>query len=261
MTTNLLGRVSGFESTVTTQRLGGRDGYETESLLSAASFAPGVDVAYVATGLNFPDALAASAASPGRGPVLLVETNAIPQVVQDELIRLAPGRVVVASSAAVVSDAVLTQLRTLTGADVVRKSGSDRYATAAEISEDAFSAGGTRRVRGDRPELSRRPGGRRRRCPAGRARLADPDLSPERGDTCRAQAAHTPADRGRRLHGRCVHVRCTGAGADRPYRPARGQWYETSREVLATWSQPAGASWSPSPPGPTIPTRWPPDRS
>jgi putative cell wall-binding protein len=159
MTTNLLGRASGFESTVTTQRLGGQDRYETASLLSAASFAPGVDVAYVATGLNFPDALAASAVSRGRGPVLLVETNAIPQVVQDELIRLVPRRVVVAGSAAVVSDAVLTQLRTLTGADVVRKSGSDRYATAAEISEDAFSPGGTCRVRGHRPDLSRRPGG------------------------------------------------------------------------------------------------------
>ena len=43
MTTNLLGRMSGFSSTATTQRVAGNSRYETASLLSASSFAPGVE--------------------------------------------------------------------------------------------------------------------------------------------------------------------------------------------------------------------------
>jgi putative cell wall-binding protein len=66
---------------------------------------------YVATGLNFPDALAAAAAA-GRlgGPVLLVGPTSIPADTQAELGRLKPGRIVVAGGSGVVSDGVLNQL-------------------------------------------------------------------------------------------------------------------------------------------------------
>ena len=66
---------------------------------------------FVATGLNFPDALAA-AATAGRlgGPVLLVGTNVIPAATNTELHRLAPGRIVVAGGSSVVTANVLSQL-------------------------------------------------------------------------------------------------------------------------------------------------------
>ncbi len=68
------------------QRLSGADRYATAAAVSAASFSPGVPVAYVATGANFPDALAAGAAAAERGgPVLLVTGSAIPASTAAEL--------------------------------------------------------------------------------------------------------------------------------------------------------------------------------
>ena len=95
---------------------------------------------YIATGEDFPDALAAAAATRGTGPVLLVRRNEIPQATRDELLRLQPQQIVLAGSTAVVSDSVLTQLQTFTGS-AVRVAGSSRYATAVEVSRDRFQPG------------------------------------------------------------------------------------------------------------------------
>ncbi|MER3418948.1 MAG: hypothetical protein C4343_07685, partial [Chloroflexota bacterium] len=61
-------------------RLAGSDRYATAAAISAATFpSGGVPVAYVATGLNYPDALAGSvAAARAGGPLLLVTQDAIP---------------------------------------------------------------------------------------------------------------------------------------------------------------------------------------
>ena len=76
-------------------RYEGVDRYGTGVDISKRTAPPGVDVVYVATGENFPDALAGSAASGGRGPILLVTRKVIPDAVVSELKRLKPGRVVV----------------------------------------------------------------------------------------------------------------------------------------------------------------------
>ena len=82
--------------------------------ISAATFSPGVAVAYVAVGSKFPDALAAGpAAAAAGGPVLLTTTDVLPAVIAAELTRLAPQRIVVAGGPASVSDAVLAQLQAL----------------------------------------------------------------------------------------------------------------------------------------------------
>ena len=99
------------DRSVSGHRRAGSDRYGTAAQLSANTFAPRVPVAYVATGEDFPDALAAAAATGGTGPVLLVRRDEIPQPTRDELVRLQPQRIVLAGSSAVVSDAVLTQLR------------------------------------------------------------------------------------------------------------------------------------------------------
>jgi putative cell wall-binding protein len=116
-------------------RVAGVDRYATAAALSAASFTPGVPIAFVATGRNFPDALAgAAAAAKLGGPILLVDTHAIPAPTSYELARLAPARIVVLGGPGVVSDGVLAALRGYTAGSVDRLFGADRYSTAAAIS-------------------------------------------------------------------------------------------------------------------------------
>jgi putative cell wall-binding protein len=67
---------------------------------------PGVDRVYLATGLNFADALTAGAASGGAGPVLLVRNNCIPLAVYNELLRLKPGEAFILGGPLAVSDQV-----------------------------------------------------------------------------------------------------------------------------------------------------------
>ena len=130
-------------STVDVSRLAGPDRYATAASVSAASFAAGVPVAYVATGANFPDALAAGAAAARRGgPVLLVTSGAVPSATARELARLKPAAIKVVGGTSMVSDGVLASLRAYaTTGDVSRLAGANRYATAAAISRDTFTGG------------------------------------------------------------------------------------------------------------------------
>jgi putative cell wall-binding protein len=85
--------------------------------------------------------LAVGPVAAGTGsPVLLVSQNAIPNATKAELIRLAPAEVVVVGGPVAVSDAVVSELDTLVGT-VVRFAGANRFATAAAISQAAYSAG------------------------------------------------------------------------------------------------------------------------
>ena len=61
-------------------RIAGADRYSTAATLSRAHFPAGVPVAFVATGRNFPDALAVGpVAGMQGGPVLLTDPNSLPQ--------------------------------------------------------------------------------------------------------------------------------------------------------------------------------------
>ncbi|MEO8468971.1 MAG: Ig-like domain-containing protein, partial [Chloroflexota bacterium] len=115
-------------------RLAGASRYETAAAISAASFAANVPVAYVATGLSFPDALAGAAvAGWAGGPVLLVPGTSIPTAIANELTRLNPGRIVVLGGTGVVSDGVKAALGAYTSGLVTRLAGASRYETAAAI--------------------------------------------------------------------------------------------------------------------------------
>ena len=127
----------------TVTRLGGADRYATAAGASEANFPSGVPVAYVATGANFPDALAGGVAA-GRegGPMLLVSRDVLPASTATELARLKPGRIVVIGGTGVVSDAVLNALRGYaTSGTTTRLAGADRYATAVAISQATTAAG------------------------------------------------------------------------------------------------------------------------
>ena len=132
----VLETLRGYATTGTIGRLWGPDRYATAAAASAATFSNGVPVAYVATGANFPDALAGGVAA-GRfgGPILLVGRDGVPGSTAAELARLHPGRIVVLGGPAVVSDGVLNALRQFTPGGVTRLFGADRYATAVAISQ------------------------------------------------------------------------------------------------------------------------------
>ena len=94
------------------ERIAGDDRYDTAARISADAFPDTVDVVHLATGENFPDALAATpAAARAGGPLLLTRPDCLPDVVADELARLDPSRVVVLGGPAVVSDAAATGTR------------------------------------------------------------------------------------------------------------------------------------------------------
>ncbi len=130
----------------TVVRYAGPNRFATAAAVSANTFDPGVDIAYIANAYNFPDALAGAAAAgmTGKhGPVLLVAaTGAINASTATELTRLHPQKIVVLGSSGVVSDAVLNALKAYaTGGNVVRYAGPNRFATAAAVSANTFDPG------------------------------------------------------------------------------------------------------------------------
>lgn len=86
------------------------DRYATAASICAATFDPGVAIAYVATGLNFPDALAGGAAAGASHSPLLIVGTTLPAVLVAELARLKPGRVIILGGKGAVSDSIKAQL-------------------------------------------------------------------------------------------------------------------------------------------------------
>lgn len=121
-------------------RLSGTDRYSTSAVISRETFPLGAPVAYIASGRDYPDALAgAAAAGSTGGPVLLVPGTTVTAEVRAELQRLGVRRIVVLGGEAAVSDTVLTELRAYSSGPVRRIAGANRYATAAAVAEYAFA--------------------------------------------------------------------------------------------------------------------------
>jgi putative cell wall-binding protein len=115
-------------------RVSGADRYETAAAISAAFF-PAASIVVIASGSNFPDALAGGpAAAYFDAPLLLVRPNEIPLATRTELQRLAPSHIVLLGGVGAVSAAVESELATFASGTTGRLGGADRYATAAAIS-------------------------------------------------------------------------------------------------------------------------------
>ena len=121
-------------------RAGGEERYETAVEVNE-DLPSGIDTAYVTTGENFPDALATGPVAGIEGAaLLLVQRDAIPSSIADELNRLRPNRIVIVGGINAVS--AQTQVALGAYADVVERIGGlDRYGTALELSQDAFASG------------------------------------------------------------------------------------------------------------------------
>jgi putative cell wall-binding protein len=121
-------------------RLAGADRFEASRAIAEHAFgASGAATAYVATGLNFPDALAAGAAGGHSGsPVLLVNggASATDPASAATLRGLGVQGVKVAGGPNSVSPALETSLTAV--APVQRLSGADRFGAAVAINLDAY---------------------------------------------------------------------------------------------------------------------------
>lgn len=124
---------------VVSERWAGRNRFETSVTVSQHGFPDGAPVAFVANAEGFADALAAGPVAGARGgPILLTPADALPTVVSDELVRLAPAEVVILGGTGAISEAVELEIETLLALDAVRLGGNDRYETAALVAEYGF---------------------------------------------------------------------------------------------------------------------------
>ncbi|MFP5326464.1 MAG: cell wall-binding repeat-containing protein, partial [Acidimicrobiia bacterium] len=116
------------------ERTSGADRFATAAAISQESFPSGASTAFVAIAFDFPDALSAGpAAADRRAPVLLTSRDSVPPATLGELRRLGPQQVVLVGGPSAISDSVGAEIRSATGAEVIRLSGASRFETAAAI--------------------------------------------------------------------------------------------------------------------------------
>jgi putative cell wall-binding protein/GH43 family beta-xylosidase len=125
-----------------TVRLAGADRFDTAAALSRVTTRAPSPVLYVATGEQFPDALAGGPAA-GRegGAVLTVGRFHLAEATQAEIRRMQPGHIVLMGGSSAISADVEAQLRALQaehGGGLHRESGTDRFDTAARVSANTW---------------------------------------------------------------------------------------------------------------------------
>ncbi|GAA1770465.1 cell wall-binding repeat-containing protein [Agromyces humatus] len=126
----------------TVERQSGTDRYATSLAVVRAAFESASTV-YVATGADYPDALAAGpAASSAHAPIVLVpgRANDLDSATRDLLVDLGATRAVIVGGAGVVSTGIESRLRTMLGTgSTTRLAGADRLATAIAINRASFA--------------------------------------------------------------------------------------------------------------------------
>jgi putative cell wall-binding protein len=128
----------------TVLRLAGEDRYDTSATVAGILF-DDPDTVFVATGENFPDALAGAAAAGSLGaPVLLVRPGSLPDSIRDALTegfpQIRPSRFIVLGDERAVSNTVVDEIKALgyQSAAFERISGADRYATSVAVGRRFF---------------------------------------------------------------------------------------------------------------------------
>jgi putative cell wall-binding protein len=122
-------------------RLAGADRIATAVRLSQAAFPASAAAVVVASGLDFPDALAAApVAAAAGGPLLLNHRDRLAPEVAAEIDRLGPSTVYLMGGEVAQSAAVEADLAARQGIEVVRLAGLNRYATASAAASEAVRA-------------------------------------------------------------------------------------------------------------------------
>jgi len=127
-------------------RLDGDNRYETATDVAQILFHD-PDTVFLATGQNYPDALAGAAAAGSIGaPILLVGQNSVPDALKDAMTgsyaTIKPSRFFILGGEGAISSGVIDQIRALgyQGATFERVGGNDRYATAVAVGQRFFPA-------------------------------------------------------------------------------------------------------------------------
>lgn len=95
-----------LDATLTTFRAAGPDRFTTSVAVNSSTFGS-ADIAYLASGVSFPDALSgAPAAAHFDAPLYLVRPDCVPTVVLDDLARLAPTTIVMLGGPATLGQGV-----------------------------------------------------------------------------------------------------------------------------------------------------------
>ena len=129
------------------KRLGGIDRYETANKIATEVVTLGGDgTAFVCTGTNFPDALAAAPIAAANGwPIYLTRPDYLPTSVRSAMLANSSIRGYIIGSEAAVSATVASQLEAMSPLPVTafgRYGGDNRYETAAELANAAFDGMG-----------------------------------------------------------------------------------------------------------------------
>lgn len=115
-------------------RLGGENRYQTMEAIAKAGFGSS-GWAVVATGENFPDALAASALAGAKAcPIILTSSQALSAEAHDELERLGVQYAYVVGGVGAVSDATMQDIERM-GIQIKRLDGQDRTDTSLKVYE------------------------------------------------------------------------------------------------------------------------------
>ena len=134
---------AGAVDDVTTDRVAGLTRYSTAGDIAAqADFDDAAD-AILATGENFPDALAASglAGANGPAPIILTQTNTLNDETKAALAGVEDlDDILAVGGTAAIADDVIAEVEDL-GYSVTRVAGVDRYETAAAIADAANNVG------------------------------------------------------------------------------------------------------------------------
>ncbi|NYF10076.1 putative cell wall-binding protein/protocatechuate 3,4-dioxygenase beta subunit [Leifsonia sp. AK011] len=134
-------QLTAIDPTIEVTRIAGANRYDTSRKVTAAAF-PEATVAYIATGVNFPDALAAGGAAGSKdAPVILVQGGAtdLDQATADLLGDLGVTEVKVLGGPTSVSGGIESDLKALLGASKVERfAGINRYDTARLVNKEAF---------------------------------------------------------------------------------------------------------------------------
>ena len=127
-------------SPVAIQRIGGDDRYLTAAATSLVNHVPG-GVLYVATGRNYPDALAAASLSKHDSQVLLVHTGHLLPEIEVAAALLRPRSIILVGGPDVVPPVVAEKLGRYGQDAPVRLAGQSRYETAIAVSRHAYPQG------------------------------------------------------------------------------------------------------------------------
>jgi N-acetylmuramoyl-L-alanine amidase/putative cell wall-binding protein len=118
-------------------RIAGETRYGTAAQIATTRWPDGAETVYLASGLNWPDSLAATPlAVEDDAPILLSRPDALPVETADALRDLDPSRVLLLGGTEPLSSRVATQAADAAGipaGDVVRLAGANRYETATQI--------------------------------------------------------------------------------------------------------------------------------